>query len=342
MSYYSEVLKKPVTDSSLIKDGSFFFTGELTIPAVATLRLQNKDAYTFENTALIFIEPTNMSITLDGNAMSDVVLTGSFSQRVYDTLKLLQKKLKVDYKDMLDSIEKSGEPVTDKRLLKNKEELKLKFRTLDTAFMMARPNSIVTAFFLQSYFRILPKERILHYYNTMGQKLQNSIYGKQVSDVIERMSRASIGDMASDFERVDVRSDKISLNQLRGKYVLLDFWASWCVPCREESPHLITLYKKYHKRGLEIISIADDDSRVQAWKEAINKDAIGDWHHILRGSDREKAMNGIFNPGDLSDLYGVASLPTKILIDKKGKIIYNSRYRNDFDLDETLKNIFEK
>lgn len=117
-------------------------------------------------------------------------------------------------------------------------------------------------------------------------------------------------------------------------------WASWCVPCREENPHMIKLFKKYNEKGLEIISIADDDDHVNKWKEAINKDGTCIWYQVLRESNKEKAMNGIFNPIDLNNLYGVRVLPTKILIDTEGKIIYNSSRKNDYDLDEMLENIF--
>ena len=125
---------------------------------------------------------------------------------------------------------------------------------------------------------------------------------------------------------------KLVLSAFRGNCVLLDFWASWCVPCRNSSPHLLELYRQYHDKGFDIIGIADDDNKPDEWKKAVAKDNVGVWHHILRGIDRKKIQNGEDNPNDISETFGVHSLPTKILIDKDGKII--GRY--DKGTDEEL------
>lgn len=340
ISYYSDLLKKSITDSTTVNDYHFQFKGMINMPALALLRTTNsKD---LENTAILFIEPGEMLVSINTDDMSDVKLTGSYSGRVYDTLTKLRSKLSDTYQSTMDSINRFGKNGVSFETKRRQDEYFERFYNLDTSFMLARPNSIVTAFFLPPYFRILSRERILTYYKGMGNGLRNSVYGEQVEVAINRKSIASIGDMSYNFDSRDVNQNLISLRQFQGRYVLLDFWASWCVPCREENPELIKLYKKYHPKGLEIISIADDDKHLQAWKDAINTDGTGIWHQILRGSDEQKALKGIFNPNDLNKLYGVGVLPTKILIDKTGKIIYNSKYQNDFDFELTLKNIFEK
>lgn len=116
---------------------------------------------------------------------------------------------------------------------------------------------------------------------------------------------------------------------------MCDFWASWCIPCRAQNPLLIELYAKYHHKGLEIISIADDDNFVREWKDAIHADGTGIWQHVLRGFDEKR-------PGrDISKLYGISSIPAYILVNKQGEIVFNSQESNA-KLSDILMNIFDK
>ena len=340
ISYYSSILERGITDSSIISNNNFSFEGQLTMPALAIVRLANVGS--MENAALIFIEPGKMTLRLDANSMADADLKGSGAQKEYDTLKFLQDTLAAAYKIYLDSMGSFSETQVSETVLIRQKEYAAKKMALDTSFMLTHPHSIVTAFFLQPYFRKMTKERIVFYYNNMGDLLQKSIYGTQVSDHIEALSRASIGDPFTDFERVDINNKVITLRQFQGKYILLDFWASWCIPCRQENPYLIELYKNFHAKGLEIIAIADDDNHIEMWKEAVRKDGTDIWHHVLRGADKQKAEAGVFNPQDLNNLYGVRSLPTQILIDAEGKIVYNSSRKNNIDLKEKLKSVLEK
>ena len=107
--------------------------------------------------------------------------------------------------------------------------------------------------------------------------------------------------------------------------MLLDFWGSWCVPCRKGNPHLKELYHQYKDQGFDIIGIAKDDDTRDAWVKAVEKDGLP-WHQIL--------------VGDLDTKYNVTSYPTKILVDQQGIII--GRYgENEKELDEQLNSIFK-
>jgi len=118
-----------------------------------------------------------------------------------------------------------------------------------------------------------------------------------------------------------------SLSNLRGKYVLVDFWASWCGPCRRENPNVVAMYKKYNPKGFEILGVSLD-REAGAWKKAIEADGLG-WHHIsdLKGWSSEHAK-----------LYSVSSIPQTLLLDREGKII--QRNLRGEQLGEKLKEIF--
>ncbi|RYG08102.1 MAG: TlpA family protein disulfide reductase, partial [Chitinophagaceae bacterium] len=139
---------------------------------------------------------------------------------------------------------------------------------------------------------------------------------------------------------IDIGGKPLSLADFKGKYVLLDFWASWCVPCREGNPHLKKLYAQYKNKGLEIIGVSDDDSKPYAWKAAVAQDQIGMWKHVLRGLKRVGDTYDRTN--DISENFGIHTLPTKILIDRNGKIVgrYGGGGESDEAMDKKLAEIF--
>jgi thiol-disulfide isomerase/thioredoxin len=156
-------------------------------------------------------------------------------------------------------------------------------------------------------------------------------------------TRGGIGLMALNFETKDINGKLLNLQSFRGKYVLLDFWASWCVPCRKSNPNLIILYHKYSTKGFDIIGIADDDQRQLQWKNAVKQDSTNLFHQVLRGVAVNTDKTNAVNPGDLHQLYNIQSLPVKILINPAGKIIgrYGDNDKTDDDLDQALAAIFK-
>jgi peroxiredoxin len=138
---------------------------------------------------------------------------------------------------------------------------------------------------------------------------------------------AAVGQPAPDFKQNDTAGHPVSLSSFRGKYVLLDFWASWCGPCREENPAVVSAYGKYHPRGLEILGVSLDQKE-DSWKKAIRADKLT-WTHL---SDLQYWNNAV------AKLYGVQGVPQNFLIDPGGKII--ARGLRGQDLDKKLEEIF--
>ena len=180
-----------------------------------------------------------------------------------------------------------------------------------------------------------------YYFNGLNTALKQSKDGQQIAKEIKQLEDGSPGSTAFNFSKKDINGQPLALADFRGKYVLLDFWASWCVPCRAGNPHLLELYKQYKDKGFEIISISDDDRNHDAWKKAVEKDGIGVWKHVLRGLDMEKRMKNLPNPDDTSDHFGIHSLPTQILIDPKGIIIarYGGGGEEHEAMDKKLKEV---
>ncbi len=168
-------------------------------------------------------------------------------------------------------------------------------------------------------------------------------YGQQFVDMYENKKVVGVTDLkkklksagsllpggeAPDFTLKTPEGKDLSLSDLRGKVVLVDFWASWCGPCRKENPHVVKLYNEYKAKGFDVLGVSLDKKQ-SSWEAAIDKDGLT-WHHVsdLKGWSNEVAK-----------LYGVSSIPHTVLLDQEGKII--ARNLRSADLEIALKKIFK-
>lgn len=158
----------------------------------------------------------------------------------------------------------------------------------------------------------LKPEEFLKVYNLYSERIKLSFYGKKLKEYINERNTPpiKIGDQIIDFKMEDVHGNEVSISEFKEKYVLIDFWASWCSPCRADNPNLIKAYKKYNSEGFEIIGISLDTNK-EAWLKAIKKDKLS-WTNL---SDLKGWKNS------LATHYKIKGVPTNMLLDKKGKII---------------------
>jgi len=141
-------------------------------------------------------------------------------------------------------------------------------------------------------------------------------------------AKPSLGDMAPDLTMNDVDDKPFSLSQLRGKYVLVDFWASWCGPCREENPNVVVAFNRFKDKNFTVLGVSLDENK-QAWINAIKEDKLN-WQHI---SDLKKWSS------DATSLYGIDGIPYNVLVDPQGKIIATDLRENA--LQNKLAEIFK-
>jgi len=178
-------------------------------------------------------------------------------------------------------------------------------------FVKEHPTSIVSAYVTEE--QLAPQidevelEAIV---NKFPPEISSSEYVVKLKEKIEDQKRISVGIIAPDFTMNDPEGKPIQLSSLRGQVVLLDFWASWCMPCRQENPNVVKLYQQYHSKGFEILGVSLDRAK-ENWLKAIQEDKLT-WLHV---SDLK------FWQCAAAKLYAVTVIPQSILIDKDGKII---------------------
>lgn len=176
-------------------------------------------------------------------------------------------------------------------------------------FVTKNPNSLASGMYLMLLTDKLRVQDLEELYNNLGAEVkQLSILAKMPSR-IEGKKRSVIGSAAPAFTMKDMNGDDVNLADYKGKYVLLDFWASWCVPCRKDNVYVKAAYEKFREKNFAIIAVSVDENG-NAWKEAIKKDQLP-WVHI---SDLKKENK-------VAQLYGVQPIPDNFLISPEGKII---------------------
>lgn len=288
--YYTNAIGKNVKDSAIMASGTFTFKGILTEPTNAWLQGATKSQSVDDgNSTSFFIEPAAMTITLKAGDFKNAVITGSQSQNeaaelerikapIYKAMKPLNAaytKANNDYiaamkakkpDVVLDSLKEKASALHDQF-----DPFREQMSAADIKFFASHPNSYVTAFQLRFYTGSLPLDTLEMYYNHMSSRLQQSADGKDLAKEIEKLKSGAPGAVAKIFSANDIHGNKLSLADFKGKPVLIDFWASWCIPCRHSNPHLKELYAKYHDKGFDIIGVSDDDGHADDWKKRLQK-----------------------------------------------------------------------
>ncbi|RKD87888.1 TlpA disulfide reductase family protein [Mangrovibacterium diazotrophicum] len=200
----------------------------------------------------------------------------------------------------------------------------------EKAFAMSHPNSDVSLDWLRQNVNVVQERHLANeVFDSFSEELKKGPAGIIYSNILKQTKPADIGSEAPDLAAKQPNGEKLSLRSLRGQYVLLDFWASWCGPCRRENPNLVQAYNSYKDKNFTILGYSLDGggNALNSWTEAIEKDGLV-WNQI---SD----LAGWQSLG--VQLYGVNSVPTNFLIDPEGKII--AKNLRGEDLENKLKEI---
>ncbi|MDR2283680.1 MAG: AhpC/TSA family protein [Sphingobacterium sp.] len=307
-----------IADSAKLNDGKFNFKGSVKGPTLAVLSVKNNapSASGKRNSDLLmfYLENSEISITAT-DSIKNATVQGSTTN---DDEKLL-KSLQEPYLSKIES-SKGMRQSGDSSVKQYQQGLKKVTRE----FIKQRPHSIVAlrAFKKTELAYNFDPDTAALVFDTFSPEMKESAYGKELAEIIKVGLETNRGMLAIEVAEPDTLGNMVKLSDFRGKYVLLDFWASWCAPCRAEHPHLIKAYQQYSNNGFDILSVSlDNQHSKQAWLGAIKQDGLL-WTQV-------SALIG-FNSKASKD-YGIKAIPSNFLIDPDGKIIARNLRGNELE-----------
>ena len=320
----------PKKDSAMVQSGHFTFKGRVAEPTWYALRLPAVKRYTG-----LFVENHPLTVQLPADAQAAIVVKGSPTQDEYLTYDKQWKAITQKAGPIYEMLKQATPAGAKEATPEARKEAEVRFAALEAeskqvaeAYVQSHPNSVVAASVVQWRFVDFPNyDEASKLYKQLGPVAKASEPGRSISKFMLTWDKTAIG-TKPEFAQADATGKQVKLSDFRGKYVLVDFWASWCAPCRAENPNVKAMYSKYHGQGFEVVGVSLDGKK-EAWLKAVEADGLA-WTQL---SDLQGWKNAV------AQEFGIAAVPQNFLVDPQGKVI--AKNLRGEELQTKLAQLFE-
>jgi thiol-disulfide isomerase/thioredoxin len=304
-----------VSDTTEIKNGQFTFTGTLATPEMFYLIINDAQ----ETTQSFFLDNSTVTITGNFDDIDNLVIKGSKNTLDAEALKQAERDLEeavpVKFEDLVTEFyEETTTPARKEEIMQVFNAFEEDKKNLELAYINANSASPYAVFLLSRHIEDFPLDELAQKIETMQQQpaLQNNRIINELVKTVGILKSTAVGQTAPDFTQNDPKGNPLTFSDIyrKNKLTMIDFWASWCGPCRQFNPKLTKLYAKYHGKGLEIMAVSLDNDG-DKWVKAIESDKLT-WHHV---SDLQGWNNSV------AQAYYVRYIPQNVFVDQNGIIL---------------------
>jgi peroxiredoxin len=306
-------------DTVVVEGGKFTMKGSAKEADINLIQIE-----TVEGKIPFILENGDIEMDINKDSLSAVKVTGTYNNdeltAYRELVSAIQKKMMKFQKDnmaKMNQAQQKKDTATINALSKEYFKLQKDFAAQSEEYVKTHPKAFISLLLIESFFQqMVEPAKITTYFNGLDKELKANKHGKKIKsqlDVINKPAApagVAVGSVAPDFSAPDPSGKMVSLKQSMGKVTLIDFWASWCNPCRAENPNNVALYNEFHAKGLNIIGVSLDKDGTK-WKEAIAKDKLA-WPQI---------SNLKYWDEPIRVTYGIESIPATFLLDANGTVV---------------------
>jgi len=312
-------------DTTEIMNGQFIFEGKLQKPEVCIIRISGCELH-----KEFYIENSKISFFGHIDSLDKVKISGSKTENEWISYNILLSEYDEKYKSIRSEYKLADED-RKAELIKINEQIELEQAEAQKSFIKKNPSSYLCINILWEIdWSFNSAFEYNEYIDILDTSLNNYKRLIDLKELVGRMEKVELGQIAPDFEVNDIDGELIRLSDLysTSNYLLLDFWASHCGPCRKENAHIKEAYDKFHDKGFDVISVSTDTKK-EFWASAIKKDELT-WTNVCNLKE--------WNDNEIVNMYALRQISNNLLLDKKGKIIAKNLRGDDLfkKLDELI------